>query len=93
MYTDDMAETKTNRVNLRVADSDVELFRRAAGVAEESLSEFLVGGGRERAERLLADRTHFVVFEQQWAAFNSALERPAEANPKLAELFSRPRPE
>jgi uncharacterized protein (DUF1778 family) len=86
-------ETKTNRVNLRVADRDAELFRRAAGVAEESLSEFLVGSGRERAERLLADRTRFVVSEEQWAAFNAALEQPARTNPKLAKLFSRPRPE
>ena len=88
-----MPETKTNRVNLRVADRDVELFRQAAGVAEESLSEFLVWSGRERAERLLADRTRFVISEKQWAAFNAALERPAQANPKLAKLFSRPRPE
>lgn len=88
-----MAETKTNRVNLRVAERDVELFRQAAGVADESLSEFLLGSGRERAERLLADRTRFVISEKQWAAFNAALERPAQANPKIAKLFRRQRPE
>jgi uncharacterized protein (DUF1778 family) len=41
-----MAEIKTRRVNLRVAERDDDLFRRAANVAEESLSEFLVEGGR-----------------------------------------------
>jgi len=88
-----MAEVKTRRVNLRVAERDDNLFRRAAEVAEESLSEFLVEGGRERAERLLADRTQFVLSEEQWAAFTAALNRPAQANPELIELFRRARPE
>lgn len=88
-----MTETKTRRVNLRVAERDDELFRCAAGVAEESLSEFLVGSGRERAERLLADRTRFVLSEEQWVAFTAALERPARVNPELVALFGRPRPE
>ncbi len=88
-----MAEIKTRRVNLRVAERDDDLFRRAADVAEESLSEFLVEGGRERAERLLADRTRFVLSEEQWATFTAALDRPAEAKPELIELFRRPRPE
>jgi uncharacterized protein (DUF1778 family) len=88
-----MAEIKTRRVNLRVAERDDDLFRRAADVAEESLSEFLVEGGRERAERLLADRTRFVLSEEQWAAFTAALDRPAQAKPELIELFRRTRPE
>ena len=54
-----MTETKDQRVHLRVAASDDELFRSAAAAANESLSEFLVESGRERAERLLADRTRF----------------------------------
>lgn len=87
-----MAELKTQRVNLRMASRDDDLFRRAAAVAEESLSEFLVEGGRERAARLLADRTRFVLSEEDWAAFSGALDRPAEADPALVELFRRPRP-
>jgi uncharacterized protein (DUF1778 family) len=88
-----VAVTKTKRVNLRVAERDDDLFRRAAGFAEQSLSEFLVASGRERAERLLADRTRFVLSDQQWAAFNVALDRPARARPEVVELLRRPRPE
>jgi uncharacterized protein (DUF1778 family) len=62
-------------------------------VVRESLSEFLLASGRERAERLLADRTRFVICEKRWVDFNAALESPAQAKPELAELFSRPRPE
>jgi uncharacterized protein (DUF1778 family) len=87
-----MADTKTRRVNIRVAERDDDLFRRAAGCAEQSLSEFLIAGGRERAERLLADRTRFVLSEQQWAEFNAALDRPARVRPEVVALLRRPAP-
>ena len=88
-----MPETKTQRVHLRVAASDDELFRNAAAAAHESLSEFLVESGRERAERLLADRTRFVLSPAQWRKFTAALDQPAREIPELVELFRRPRPE
>ncbi len=79
-------------MNLRVAARDDVLLRQAADLAGESLSEFLVESGRERAERLLADRTRFVLSEDDWAAFAEALDRPAQADPALVELFRRRRP-
>jgi uncharacterized protein (DUF1778 family) len=92
-YTEVMAEVKTQRVHLRVAASDDELFRSAAAAAHESLSEFLVESGRERAERVLADRTRFVLSSAQWRAFTAALDRPARESPAVVELLRRPRPE
>jgi uncharacterized protein (DUF1778 family) len=88
-----MAPTKTARVHLRIAADDKELFERASSLHEESLTEFLVESGRERAESLLADRTHFALGDAEWRAFAAALDRPADARPELARLFSRPRPE
>jgi uncharacterized protein (DUF1778 family) len=88
-----MSETKTHRVHLRVAASDDELFRSAAAISHESLSEFMVESGRERAERILADRTRFVLTASQWRAFTTALDRPAREIPAAAELFRRSRPE
>jgi uncharacterized protein (DUF1778 family) len=84
--------TKTSRVNLRVAPADAALLRQAAELVGETLSEFLIESGRERAERLVADRTRFVLDEAAWTAFNEALDRPAEVKPELRELFARPRP-
>jgi uncharacterized protein (DUF1778 family) len=88
-----MPETKTQRVHLRVATSDDELFRSAAAAANESLSEFLVESGRERAERLLVDRTRFVLSRAQWREFTTALDRAPREIPELVELLRRPRPE
>jgi uncharacterized protein (DUF1778 family) len=92
-YTRAVSETKTQRVHLRVAASDDELFRSAAAETHQSLSEFLVASGRERAERVLADRTRFVLPPAEWRAFTAALDRPTREIPSLVELFRRPRPE
>jgi len=89
---DAVSEAKTQRVHLRVAAGDDELFRRAAAAADESLSEFLVESGRERAERVLADRTRFVLSPAEWRDFTAALDRPAREIPALVELFRRSRP-
>lgn len=62
-------------------------------VNRESLTQFLVESGRERAEQLLADRTSFRVDAETWGEIVAAMDRPATARPELARLFSRPRPE
>jgi uncharacterized protein (DUF1778 family) len=88
-----MTPTKSARVNLRVAPADDSLLRQAAELVGETLSEFLIESGRERAERLVADRTRFVLDEAAWIAFNEALDRPAEVKPELRELFARQQPQ
>jgi uncharacterized protein (DUF1778 family) len=84
---------KDARVNLRIEQGDRALFDRAASVHRESLTQFLVESGRERAERLLADRTRFSVDSEGWRELVATMDRPAQARPELTELFSRPRPE
>jgi uncharacterized protein (DUF1778 family) len=84
---------KHQRIDLRVEESDRELFAMAAEELRESMTQFLVESGRERAERLLADRTQFQVDNAAWQALEAALDRPAEVKPELAQLFSRSRPE
>jgi uncharacterized protein (DUF1778 family) len=88
-----MATPKTQRLNLRIEKEDEALFKRAAMVQRESLTQFLVESGRERAELLLADRTSFRVDSEAWQEIVAAMDRPAKAQPQLAKLFSRPRPE
>jgi uncharacterized protein (DUF1778 family) len=84
---------KTERRQLRVSPADDEIFRRAAAAAGESVSEFLVTSGRERAEMILADRTEFVLDEDTWGRFTAALDRPAEVKPAVVDLLRRPRPQ
>ena len=84
---------KSTRRNLRVAPADDARFREAAAAVGESVSEFLVESGRERAELILADRTQFALDTRAWRAFHAALDRPAVAKPQVVELLRRARPE
>lgn len=87
-----MAGSK-QRVNLRIEPQDRALFDRAAVAQRETLTQFLVESGRERAERLLADRTNFRIDSEDWQRLIAAMDRPAQVRPELAKLFARPRPE
>ena len=80
---------KGKRLSLRVDDRDRALFDRAADANRETLTQFLVAGGRERAERLLADRTRFQLSPDAWEELVAIMDREARPNPKLAGLFSR----
>ncbi len=84
---------KTQRLNLRIDEGDEALFKQAALVHRESLTQFLVESGRERAERLLADRTSFSVDGEAWQEIVAAMDQPAKARPELSRLFARRRPE
>jgi uncharacterized protein (DUF1778 family) len=79
--------------NLRIDPQDRALFDRAASVQHETFTQFLVESGRERAERLLADRNRFTLDSEAWQELMAALDRPPRVRPELADLFSRPRPE
>lgn len=93
MYSLCMATPKTQRLNLRIEKDDETLFKQAALVNRESLTQFLVESGRERAERLLADRTSFSVDSDSWQEIAAAMDQPARARSELSKLFSRSRPE
>jgi uncharacterized protein (DUF1778 family) len=84
---------KAQRVSLRVEEEDRALFDLAAATSRETLTQFLVAGGRERAERLLADRTRFQLSAGAWDELVAVMDRDAKPNPELARLFSRPTPE
>jgi uncharacterized protein (DUF1778 family) len=66
------------------------LVRQAAQSAEQTLTNFVVGAAVIEAERLLADRTQFVLEAEQWERFDELLDRSPQDNPGLAKLFSTP---
>jgi uncharacterized protein (DUF1778 family) len=87
------ASQKTKRLNLRVEAEDRALFDTAANAQRETMTQFLVESGRERAERLLADRTAFRVDSEDYKTIVAAMDRPARVRPELVSLFNRARPE
>jgi len=81
---------RESRWNLRVAEDTNDLVRRAAEETQRNLTEFVVDAATAEAERVLADRTRFVLGEESWNAFVEALDRSPHDNPGLAKLFAKP---
>ena len=83
------AETRTERVDLRMTRSAKQTLQRAAAVTNKTLTEFLLDSGLHAAHDTLADRRTFVLDEQRWRDFMAALDAPPAANPRLRALLAR----
>jgi uncharacterized protein (DUF1778 family) len=84
-----MAKVK-ERWDFRVDRETDRLVRRAAETSEQTLTDFVVDAAVLEAERLLADRTQFVLDADQWERFVELLDRSPQDNPGLEKLFSKP---
>lgn len=81
---------KTDRWAFRVAPATDHKVRQAAEAVDRRLTDFVIQAAEAEADRVLADRTRFELEPSAWDEFKSLLDRPAQANPRLAELFKKP---
>lgn len=79
-----------DRWEFRVAPVEDEFVRRAARVSHRTLTDFVVGAAVVEADRVLGDRTRFVLDDDDWNRFIEVVERPPQENPGLTKLFSKP---
>ena len=91
-----MASTATTarsaRLGLRATPEQDRVLRRAAEVAHKSLTDFILESAYRAAEQTLLDQRLFLVSGDRYLAMLDLLDRPAEHNPALNDLFSRPEP-
>ncbi len=83
---------KTERIDVRASRPVKQLLQQAAQVCHKNVSEFLLDAGVTAANQAMADRQRFILDEQQWQAFQQALDRPVQAKPELKRLLSTPGP-
>jgi uncharacterized protein (DUF1778 family) len=84
-----MAKVK-ERWDFRVDPETDRLVRQAAETSDRTLTDFVVDAAVVEAERLLADRTQFVLAAEEWERFVDLLDRSPQENPGLEKLFSTP---
>jgi len=89
VYSKRVAKVK-ERWDFRVASETDQLVRQAAETADRTLTDFVVDAAVVEAERVLADRTQFVLDSEQWNRFVEILDRSPQENPGLDTLFSKP---
>lgn len=85
-----MAVKTTGRWAFRVEPEADQLVRQAAQMSGRSLTDFVKAAAVVEAERVVADRTRFVLNRDQWDAFTRALERPPRPIPAAKRLLTEP---
>ena len=83
---------KDQRIEFRASREDRDLFVRAAHASGMDLSTFANQSLRVAAQRVLADRTEFILSPVEAALFDALMERPAQELAGLTELMNRPSP-
>lgn len=91
--TNDRPRTQRSaRLGLRATPEQERVLRRAADAAHKSLTDFILESACQAAEQTLIDQRLFDVSGEQAQSLLELLERPAEDNAGLRDLFSRPEP-
>ncbi|GAB3215609.1 hypothetical protein GCM10027295_12570 [Pseudaeromonas pectinilytica] len=67
-------------------------MRRAAKVANKTITDFILDSACLVAEETLLDQRLFMVEGEQYASLLELLERPAQVNEGVQDLFSRKAP-
>jgi len=92
LRTEASRAVRSARLGLRATPEQERTLRRAAEVAQKSLTEFILDSACRAAEDTLLDQRLFVVSGDRHQALLDLLDRPATDNPGLCDLFSRPDP-
>ena len=82
--------SKTERIDVRASGPVKLLLQEAARACHKTVSEFLLDAGVTAANQALADRRRFTLDDDQWQAFQQALDRPVQAKPRLKKLLGEP---
>lgn len=84
--------SRSARLGLRTTPEQEAILRRAAKVSNKSLTEFVLESACLAAEQTLLDQRLFMVSDSRGDALLELLDRPAEDNVGLRDLFAESAP-
>jgi uncharacterized protein (DUF1778 family) len=85
-----MAPLRSEKLDLRLTAEAKRRLQAAAAAVHRSVSEFVLESALARAEETLADRQHFGLDAERWAAFIAALDASPRPLPRLERLLREP---
>jgi uncharacterized protein (DUF1778 family) len=83
-------ERRTEKLDFRVSQAAKEKLQAAAAIGHRSMSDFVMESALAKADEALAERRLFSLNEEDWAAFQQALDAPPRPLPRLKALLSEP---
>lgn len=90
MTTSVPAQKKDRRLEIRTTARDREVIVRAAASMGRDITSFVSENAVLAAQRVLADRTGFVLDAKQAATWDALMDRPARDVPSLRAFLERP---
>ena len=84
--------SRSARLGVRATQEQEAILRRAAEVAQKSLTDFILDSACQAAEQTILDQRLFMVSGNQYQSFLDLLDSPAQNNEGLDTLFSKPAP-
>lgn len=83
-------ESRTERIDIRTSSSVKKLLQQAAAASHKNVSEFLLEHGLIAAQNALTNRKVFALDDEQWQAFQNALDSPTTDKSRLRRLLNEP---
>jgi uncharacterized protein (DUF1778 family) len=81
---------RTAKLDVRLTPESKSTIYAAAAAANRSVSEFVVDSALAQAEETLAIRRTFLLNDEQWEAFQAALNAPPRDLPEMRKLLNEP---
>ena len=79
---------KRRRIEVRVTAEEDELIRQAAGLADESVTRFILDTVTARAAAVVEQSREMTLSNEAFDRFFEALDAPATVVPELQRLFA-----
>ncbi|MFJ1270145.1 DUF1778 domain-containing protein [Legionella lytica] len=79
---------KTSRLGFRASEPQAKIIRMASDISHKSLTDFIMDSAYQAAEKVILDQRLFMVSEDVFNKFSEILDRPAQENEGLKDLFS-----
>ncbi|TCS40205.1 DUF1778 domain-containing protein [Reinekea marinisedimentorum] len=84
--------TKTAPINMRVEPSVRSIIDAAANLLKVDRTVFIQTAALREAHEIIANQRDFLLEDKAFAAFEEALDAPAEVNEGMVDLLSRKSP-
>ena len=81
---------RTEKLDLRLTPEAKRKIAAAAEAKHCSLTDFVLRSAIDRADEVLSDQRTFFLNEEQWNAFQAALDAPPRDHPRMRRLLNEP---
>lgn len=83
---------RIGNINIRIDPFARDLIDRAALLAGQTRSAFMIEASAKRAEEMILDQKIFTLSQDQWEKFDDMLRQPPSLNKKLRKLLTTKSP-